>query len=156
PVVQDRPARSTEYRPPVFHLKTEPASSVAQPVVAPTEQDQVAQIGPTPVGPMSDVMHVAPGRRPVTPREPAVPVPEGNGPTLGRRPGVFHSRAYLRVHHRPKGGKQRLSVLGIEVAVGPHHAPEARGREELPHLTERLLAVHPSLPLNDLAPPRHH
>jgi hypothetical protein len=60
------------------------------PVMAPAQQEQVREVGLPPVGPVGDVMGVAPGVRSVTPREPAMTVPHDHGRRRGAgTTGVF-------------------------------------------------------------------
>src|SRR5215211_2861380 len=82
-VPDDRPVRSRERGPTLHHLDAEPP--VDRPVVGPTEQYEVVEGRLSPVGPVTDVMSVAPSRRPPAAGEPTPAVSDGDRPSESGR-----------------------------------------------------------------------
>jgi hypothetical protein len=70
--------------PPVGAADQPPAALVHGPVMGPAEQGQVREIRGAAVGPVPQMMGVAPGQGPITTREDTSPVPDRQGAALGR------------------------------------------------------------------------
>ena len=72
---------------------------------------------------------------------PVQPLPadltQGIGPSL-RGGALVCCASHLPIAHGPKGGDDRLSGLGIEVAVHPDHARERRGDVQAPSFVRLL------------------
>lgn len=87
-----------------------PALIMYECVVEAAEQDQVVQIGWTPVEPMPDVMGVAPSRRPVACRESATSVPILDEVAL---PAAHHSFGASELDRHGFGAEYVPSELGV-------------------------------------------
>ena len=88
PFHQRGAVRASEDRPSAGKVQAEPASVVHHPVVAAAQQEEVRYRGGSPIGPVLDVVSVAPRRWAIAAREPAPTVPD------------HHSAPHRGRHHR--------------------------------------------------------
>jgi hypothetical protein len=60
-----------------------PAALMDRPMMRPAQQGQIGQVGRATIGPVPQMMGVAPGQRPITAWEDTAPVADGQGGPLG-------------------------------------------------------------------------
>ena len=78
-LLQHRAVRLAEDRPAILDFQPETTGFVDEPMMAPAQQHEVRKRSGSAVGPMDDMVRVAPRRRAVAAGEPAVQVADGDG-----------------------------------------------------------------------------
>jgi hypothetical protein len=68
--------------PPIRTTEQPPATLMNHPMVSPTQQHQVREVGRAAIQPVPQMMGLTPGQRPVTTREDTAAVPYGQGAAL--------------------------------------------------------------------------
>jgi len=132
-------------------------------MVWPAQQDQVRERGRPPIGPMHDVMRIAPSVGTVAAREPAMPVPDRHGPAqssghhggppadverLGPSPG--DDPAHQGVAGPPPGGLGRDRADLVELTAGARPAfqrLQVHGHRDIRALPGHLGPIRPVQPV---------